>query len=266
MDRSYHVPVVVDFWAEWCAPCRTLGPLLERLVAEHGGALELAKVNIDQNPMLATAFSVQSIPMVIGLRNGEIVGQFLGAQSQTAVRDFLTRLLPSRPERMAEEGAVLLAAGQVEEAEALFRQVLAEDRHSDKALLGLATVLAGRDAHEDALALLDRVGGGPQRMAADRLAAAVRIRQSGSGDIDALRARLADSPDDLEARFALAQALAGAGFHEEALQHFLVIVRRDRRLHDDGARRAMVDIFDILGNSNDLTERFRGELAKALFR
>lgn len=266
IERSHQVPVVVDFWAPWCGPCRTLGPLLERLADEHAGAFELAKVNIDESPSLAQMFRVQSIPMVIGLRDGQLANHFVGAVPEAAVREFLASLLPSQGERLADEGTALLGAGREAEAETIFRQVLGEDPRVDQALVGLATILTGRDAHDEALALLDRVGLGPHRQAADRLAAAIRIRQSGAGDVDGLRARLAAQPDDLDTRFTLAQALAATGAHEEALQHYLAIVQRDRAFRDDGARRAMIDIFDLLGPASDLTDRYRSELAKALFR
>lgn len=266
LERSRQVPIVVDFWAPWCGPCRTLGPLLERLAEEHAGAFELAKVNIDENPSLAQLFRVQSIPMVIGLRDGELANHFVGALPEEAVRQFLASLLPSAGERRAEEGLALLGAGREAEAEAVFRAVLAEDPRVDQALIGLATILDGREAWDEALALLDRVGLGPQRQAADRLAAAIRIRQAGAGDVVALRARLAAHPDDLETRFTLAQTLAAGGQHDEALSHFLAIVQRDRGFRDDGARKAMIDIFDLLGPASDLTDHYRSELAKALFR
>lgn len=240
--------------------------MLDRLAEEHAGAFELAKVNVDECPALAQAFRVQSIPMVVGLRDGELASQFVGALSEDAVRQFLATLLPSAGERHAEEGLALLDAGRDAEAEALFRAVLADEPRLAPALLGLATVLDGRGAYDEALALLDRVGLGPHSQAADRLAAAIRIRQSGAGDVEGLRARLAADPDDLEALFALAQGLAAAGQHEEALQHYLAIVQRDRAFRDDGARKAMIDIFDLLGGGSDLTDRYRSELAKALFR
>jgi putative thioredoxin len=266
LERSRQVPVVVDFWAPWCGPCRTLGPLLERLAAEHAGAFEVAKVNIDENPGLAQAFRVQSIPMVVGVRDGQLAGHFVGAQPEAGVRDFLAGLLPSGAAQVADEGSALLAAGKTAEAEAVFRQVLSDDPHADKALLGLATIVAERDEHDEALALLERVDGATDRQAADRLAAAIRIRQSGTGDVAALRARLDAKPDDLDASFELAQALAAAGQHEEALQHYLAIVQRDRVFREDGARKAMIDIFDLLGSDSELVDQFRSELAKALFR
>jgi putative thioredoxin len=131
--------------------------------------------------------------------------------------------------------------------------------------MGLATILSQRNEMPDALELLDRVGPGPVRQEADRLAAALRIRQSGAGDEAALRARVEADPRDLEARFMLAQALAAAGRYDEALEHYLAIVKRDRSFRDDGARKAMLDVFDLLGPGHELADRYRSELAKVLF-
>lgn len=266
IERSKAVPVVVDFWAPWCGPCRTLGPLLERLADEHAGKFVLARVNIDENPGLAGAFRVQSIPMVIGLRDGALAAHFVGAVPESGVRDFLAQLLPSEGQQLAAEGAAQLAAGKTVEAEATFKRALESDPRADGALVGLANVLAQRGEDTEALALLERVGPGPHRQEADRLAAALRIRQSGDFDEAELRARLAANPNDLETRFALAQALAAAGRYEEALEQYLEIVKRDRSFRDDGARKAMIDIFDLLGPGNELADRYRSELARVLFR
>lgn len=266
LERSRQVPVVVDFWAPWCGPCRALGPLLERLAAEHNGAFVLAKVNIDENPALASVFRVQSIPFVVGLRDGQLAAQFVGAQPEPTVREFLARLLPSVGEQAAAAGQALLAAGKAAEAEAEFRRALDLEPRCEPALVGLASVLAERGEDSAALDLLDRVAPGPHRQAADRIAAAIRIRQSGAGDEAGLRAQVEQNPDDLEARFTLAQALAAGGNHEEALEHYLAIVQRDRSFRDDGARKAMIDIFDLLGSGDPLVDRFRSELAKVLFR
>ena len=266
LERSKQVPVVVDFWAPWCGPCRALGPLLERLAEEHAGAFVLAKVNTDENPELAAAFRVQSIPMVVGVRDGALAAQFIGALPESGVRDFLAELLPSDGERLAADGAALLAAGNTAEAEAAFRRALDVDVRAAVALVGLATILSQRGEDAAALALLDRVGLGPQRQEADRLAAAIRIRQSGVGDEAGLRAKVEADPADLEARFTLAQALAASGRYDGALEHYLAIVKRDRGFRDDGARKAMLDIFELLGAGTELTDRYRSELARVLFR
>jgi putative thioredoxin len=266
LERSKQVPVVVDFWAPWCAPCRALGPMLERLADEYAGAFVLAKVNTDENPGLAGAFRVQSIPMVVAVRDGAPAAHFVGALPESEVRDFLDRVVPSEGERLAVEATALLDAGKQVDAEAAFRRALALDGRAAAALVGLATVVAGRGEDAEALALLDRVPPGPHRQNADRLAAAIRIREAGAGDEAGLRARVDADPADLDARFALAQALAARGDYGGALEHYLAIVRRDRGFREDGARKAMLDVFEILGPGNELADRYRSELAKVLFR
>jgi putative thioredoxin len=208
---------------------------------------------------------VQSIPMVIGVRDGALAAQFVGALPESGVRDFLAQLLPSDAERRADEGAQYLASGKTSEAEAAFRDALQKDPRVGGALVGLARVLSDRGEDADALALLDRIGPGPHRQDADRLAAALRIRQTGAGDEAALRARVEANPADLDARFALAQALAAAGRYDQAFEHYLAIVKADRTFGDDGARKAMLDIFDLLGPGNEVADRYRSELAKVLF-
>src|SRR5512139_3596528 len=124
LQRSRQVPVVVDFWAPWCGPCRVLGPLLERLAEEYAGAFMLAKVNVDESPQLASAFGVQSIPMVIGVRDGKIASEFVGALPELQVREFLSRVLPSEAEQLAAQGADHAAAGECDKAEAAYRRAL----------------------------------------------------------------------------------------------------------------------------------------------
>ena len=266
VERSKQMPVVVDFWATWCEPCRTLGPLLERLATEYQGAFLLAKVNVDENPSLAAAFGVQSIPMVLGFRDGEVAAEFVGALPEDGVREFLSRLLPSVGELVAQEGDALRADGKTVEAEAAFRRALELDLRCDQALVGLASILSDRRDDTEALALLDRVSPDtPFRQEADRLAAAIRIRAAGTDDDGTLRERVSANPDDLEARFALAQALAASTRYDEALDEYLAITARDRAFQDGAARKAMLDIFELLGSGNEIAERYRAELAKVLF-
>jgi putative thioredoxin len=265
IERSKQTPVVVDFWAPWCAPCRTLGPVLERLAQEYGGQFLLARVNVDENPELSAALNISSIPMVLGFRDGQAVAEFVGAVPDAAVRKFLTRVLPSEADNLAAEGDALRANGETDEAEVEFKRALDLDARCERALLGLAGILAQRDQQDEALALLDQVGPGPLRQAAAKLAAEIRVGQGGGGDEQSLRARVAADPADLESKFLLAQVLAAASKHQEALDQYLDIVRRNREFHDDAARKAMLDIFDLLGSGHDLTHRYRSELAKVLF-
>jgi len=265
--RSREVPVVVDFWAPWCGPCRTLGPVLERLAAEHAGAFVLAKVNVDEAPAVAQAFRIQSIPAVKGFRDGALVAEFVGAQPEAAVRQFLSALLPSPAEHLAREGEARATAGDAAAAAGLFARTLEQEPRQARALLGLARIHAAEHRPAEALALLERVPPGtPTAREAERLAAELRMRADGQGDEASLRARLAADAGDLDARLRLGRLLAAVGRYEEALRELLEVVRRDRSFADDAARKAMIDVFEVLGPQDPLTERFRGELAQALFR
>ena len=265
IERSQQTPVVADFWAPWCGPCRTLGPLLERLAEEHRGEFILAKVNVDENPGLSQALSIQSIPMVLGFRGGKVVAEFVGALPETAVRQFLVKVLPSEADRLAAEAEQLRTDGKRTEAEAALQRALQLDARCERALLGMAGILADRNEHDEALTLLDRVSPGPLRQDADRMAAEIRIRQGGGCDEASVRAKLAANPADLETRLLLGQVLAAASKYEDALAEYLEIVRRDRSFRDAAARKAMLDIFDLLGSESPITNHYRSELAKVLF-
>ena len=267
LQRSAERPVVVDFWAPWCGPCRSLGPLLERLAAEHSGAFVLARVNVDEEPRLAQGFGVRAIPSVLGFRDGKIAAEFTGAQPESAVRQFLASLLPTDADRAVVDAEALARRGDAAGAEARFREALALDARHPRALLGLARALADRREETEALALLERITGSTAvESEAERLAAELRTRLGGSEDEAALRARIAADPGDLAARLALGCALASAKRWEDAFTELLEVVRRDPAFEDEAARKAMLDVFALLGADHPLVARFRSELARLLFR
>ena len=267
LERSHEVPVLVDFWAPWCGPCRVLGPVLEKLADEYSGKFVLAKSNVDESPSLAGAFGVQGIPAVKLIKDGEIAGEFTGALPEPAVREMLSRYLPSEYDEQADEAADLEEQGKPAEAQAIYQSILdAEPTHA-KSLLGLGRVLMNAGDRDDALKNLERISpAAEERKIADRLIARLQLQGDQSADEATLRQKLAAQPDSLEARFELAQALAANEKFEEALSEFLDIVKSDREFRDDGARKAMVQIFDVLPPDDPLIDKYRSELAKVLFR
>jgi putative thioredoxin len=267
LERSHEVPVLIDFWAPWCGPCRTLGPVLEKLADEYSGKFVLAKINVDESPSLAGAFGVQGIPAVKLIKDGEIAGEFTGALPEPAVREMLSRYLPSEYDEQADEAADLEEQGKAAEAQAIYRSILdAEPQHA-KSLLGLGRVLMNAGDRDGALETLDRISpAAEERKTADRLIARLQLQGDQGADEATLREKLAADPDSLETRFDLAQALAANEKFEEALNEFLKIVKSDRGFRDDGARKAMVQIFDVLPPDDPLIDKYRSELAKVLFR
>ncbi len=268
VQRSHEVPVVIDFWAPWCGPCRALGPTLEKLAEEQQGKFILAKINVDENPALAQAFQIQSIPAVKAVRNGALAGEFLGAQPEPNVRRFIEQLLPSEAESLAREAQRLEEAGKAQGAESLYRASLAKEANLPLALLGLARVLVQRGEENDAQTLLTRIPNTVlEHAAAQQLLAQLRLKQTGASadDEQKYRDRLATDPNDIEARFELSQLLAAVGRYEEALSELLAVVKKDRKFRDDGARKAMLEIFEVIGARSELAENYRSELAKVLF-
>lgn len=268
IEQSRTVPVVVDFWAPWCGPCRMIGPVLERLARAANGAWILAKLNVDHNPYTASRYGIQGIPAVKGFRDGRVVAEFVGAVPEPQIRRFLDQLVPSQADTLTAEAQRLEQAGKLAQAEAVYRQALHSDPNHSAALLGLGRVLFHTDRYDEALATWQRVPlGRPERAEAEGWIAKANFRREAAlngGEIEARR-RVAANPNDLDARLALAAALTDKGSYREALEGLLEVVRRDRGQYRDRARRAMLSIFSLLGDDHALTREYRPQLAMLLF-
>ena len=265
LEASKQAPVVVDFWAPWCGPCRALGPVLEKLAAAYGGRFKLAKINSDENQDLAAAFGVRSIPTVIGFRDGRPVSQFLGAVPESQARAFIDKLLPSPSQIEQARAAALRKAGDANGAALALRRALELDAANDAARLDLAEILIELGRAAEATPLLDEVRPDVDldaRIAALRAAAGFA---ESAADEGGLRRRLASNPADHEARLALAGAYAGKRRYREALDELLEIVRRQRDWNDGVARRQALNIFNLAGDQPELVSEYRRKLASALY-
>jgi putative thioredoxin len=262
LDRSRTIPVVVDFWAPWCGPCRTLGPILERLAGQHAGEFQLVKLNTDENPRLAAQFRIQGIPAVKAFRDGRVVDEFVGALPEQQVKAWLAGILPTAADRLAKEGSELAGAGYANAAEDRFRQALAIDVNHPAAIAGLARILVARGETEEAKQLLRRMPADPEIA---KLLAQLELQANGAADIDALRTQAEANPKDPAAAYELGAALAAAGDHGAALEALLASVRLDRHFEEDAARKAMLHIFQLLGDDHPLTGEYRRRLSSVLF-
>ena len=267
LARSATVPVVVDFWAPWCGPCRMISPILDRLAAAADGAWELVKVNTDEEPELARRYGIQGIPAIKGFRDGEVVAEFVGAQPEPQIRRWLQLLVPSAADRLVREGRDALEQGYVDAAELAFLQALAAQPNHPGALLGLAELAASRGEAGEATRLLESIPAGtPESRSAEPLRARLSFVQQASTALSPEEAEraLANNADDATAHWALGLHAAAAGNYETALEHLLHVVERDRQVSGDQARRAMIGIFTLLGGDAPLTRAYRPRLSAAL--
>ncbi|PWB40959.1 MAG: co-chaperone YbbN [Rhodocyclales bacterium] len=269
IEASRRVPVLVDFWAPWCGPCRSLGPILEKLAAEYQGRFRLAKVNSDENQALAGQFGVRGIPNVKAVVNGQIVNEFTGALPESAVREFIDALLPSPAEPLRQEAIAAHARGETDATRKLLLEAIHLDPKHEQARLDLIGILIDAGDLAEAQRLLDEImDAGKDRTRIDSLAARLALSQGAASGADetSLQSRLAANPADLESRLALANLHAVKQDYGAALEQLLEIVRRDRTFRDDIGRKTMLQIFSLLGSDSDLMREFRGKLSSLLNR
>jgi len=269
IEASRRVPVLVDFWAPWCAPCRSLGPILEKLADEYQGRIRVVKINSDENQALAGQFGVRGIPNVKAVVDGQVVNEFTGALPEPAVREFIDSLLPSPAEPLRQEAMAAHARGETDATRKLLLQAIRLDPKHEQARLDLVGVLLDAGDFAEAQRLLDEVAeDAKDRGRIERLAARLALSQAASGDADekTLRARIEADGADLEARLELANLLALKHDYGGALEHLLEIVRRDRAFGDDIGRKTLLQIFSLLGSDSDLVREYRGKLSSLINR
>lgn len=267
VERSMTVPIVIDFWATWCQPCLLLAPILEKLANEYQGQFLLAKVETEKNPELAGAFGVQSIPLVVGMREGRPIDAFQGALSETQVREWLTRILPSEAERLLGE-AVAMEAESPSEAETRYRRVVELEPENAPALIGLGRVLLAKGEVDEVQPLVEKLEArGFLEAEAEQLKSQLALKTaaaSHSGDIDEARAAASKDPQNIDLQVGLAETLAASGKFEEALDLCLGHISRDKAGAGVRAKEVMLTILGSM-TDHELAGQYRRKLATLLY-
>jgi putative thioredoxin len=272
IEESKRQPVLIDFWAEWCGPCRQLTPVLEKAVRNAKGKVKLVKMNIDQHPAIPGQMGIQSIPAVIAFVNGQPVDGFMGALPESQVTAFIERLIKDRvggeEKDLLKAADAALAEGDPAHAAELYGRVLQEDSANTHALGGLARAYVATGALDQAkqvLALVPEAKRNEAPVAAARAALELAEQATSLGPIAELEQKVAANPLDHQARYDLALALNAKGKRDEAVDHLLELVKRDRKWNDDGARKQLVQLFDAWGPTDEATVAGRRRLSSILF-
>lgn len=267
IENSYRVPVLVDFWADWCAPCRVLMPVLAKLASEFRGQLLIAKVNTEEQREIATQYQIRSLPTVKLFRNGEVTDEFMGALPENAIREFVDRYVERESDKLRLQAVASHQAGDSENAVTVLQEAIAEDPNNYRLHLELLRVFLDtnrfREAQETLKALPATQRTSPEfAEIGNRLQFAVIA--DGAPDTSELEQAIEADPADSEARYQLSAIRVLAGDFEAALEQLVQIMRRDRAFRDDAARKGMIAVFDLLGGQGPLVSRYRGLMSSAL--
>ena len=275
IEVSQEVPVIVDFWAPWCEPCKQLGPMLEKVVTEANGAVKMVKIDIDQNQSLAQQLRIQSIPAVYAFYQGKPVDAFQGAQSESQIREFVTKLTQtagteekSPLDEALEQAEALIEAGQFEQAGAVYSQVIQQAPDNSTAKAGLARCCIETGNTAGAQELIDTLSDDERKDTAfTSVLSSLELAEKGieAGDLAPLQAAVEANPEDHEERYKLALALYAGGQGEAAIDALIQIIRQDRGWNDDAARLELLKLFEAIGPTDPVTIDGRKKLSSILF-
>ena len=277
VEASQETPVIVDFWAPWCEPCKTLGPIIEKAVAAAGGAIKLVKVDIDENKEIAAQMRIQSIPAVFAFVGGQPVDGFVGAQPESEIKNFIARVVekaggsigPTPLESAMEQARAAEDTGDIATAGAIYAEIVKHEPENLPAVAGMARALLAQGQSDAAREILDTVPADKREDADIKSATAALILAAKAGEAAgqaaALEASVAADANDHQARFDLALAYYATGRAEDAIDHLLTIVQKKRSWQDDAARKQLIEIFDALGATNLLVDSSRRRLSTILF-
>lgn len=268
IQGSFERPVLVDFWADWCAPCRQLMPILSRLAEEFRGQFLLAKVDTEAEQAIAAQYGIRSLPTVQLFKQGQPVDQFMGALPEGQVRDFLAKHISRASDRLLEQARTAMTSGNLNEAATLIARAEQDDPDNSRVFIAQVQLKDAEGDAEGALALLERT---PLDLTDDpdlkalRGRLAFRAATAGAPEQAALEAALAQDPGNSEARYQLASYQVLSGDYAAALEQLLTLLRRDRGYGDDAARKGMVAVFEMLGGTGDLVSTYRAKMLSSLY-